>query len=139
MLTKSAVLTYSDARFPLVVFTASGVSDERDSAVLLKSLEKLLARRQRYVLIFDGREQKSVSMNELKPLAKFMKENEKALVEWCRGQATLVSSPMIRGALKAFLWLQPMPYPHEVCATYEDAMSHVGKWARLSGLALPMV
>ena len=32
----------------------------------------------------------------------------------CVGGAFVISSPIIRGALAAILWMQPLPWPHTV-------------------------
>jgi hypothetical protein len=42
------------------------------------------------------------------------------------GAALVITSPVVRGMLKALLWMQPMPQPHIVCGTTEEAL----RWLR---------
>ena len=51
------------------------------------------------------------------------KANAQNLKDNALGVALVISSPVVRGMLKAILWMQPMPQPHVVCATVEEGLA----------------
>jgi hypothetical protein len=52
-----------------------------------------------------------------------MKANRAAIARHSVGVALVIPSPMIRGVLKAILWIEPMPQPHKLCAGEAEAVA----------------
>jgi hypothetical protein len=50
--------------------------------------------------------------------------------------ALVIQSPMIRGVLKAILWIEPMPQPYKVCATKDEAIAFLRERLRAAGMEL---
>ena len=55
--------------------------------------------------------------------AHWIKQNEELLRRYSLGAALVIQSPIVRGMLKAILWIQPMPQPHAVFFNIEAALA----------------
>ena len=53
--------------------------------------------------------------------ADWMAEHEALLKKTTMGVALVFDNALMRGALQAVLWMQPMPVPHRVFSTMEEA------------------
>lgn len=58
--------------------------------------------------------------------ADFMSENARLIRKLNMGTAFVMDSMLLRGALTAMMWLQPLPCPHFVCGEIEEAK----RWVR---------
>jgi hypothetical protein len=62
----------------------------------------------------------------LRRQAEWIKDHEALLRQYSLGVAMVMQSPIVRGMLKAILWIQPMPQPYTVCSSVEEGL----RWLR---------
>jgi hypothetical protein len=73
----------------------------------------------------------------LRRQAEWLKRHEPLIRKYSVGVALVITSPVIRGMLKALLWIQPMPQPHIVCNTTEEALHWLRARFRSEKIDLP--
>ncbi len=81
---------------------------------LLRELERPLAGRAPYGLLFDLTGAGVPGAPDRRRLAEHITENESRIRRLVRGMAVVTSSPALRGALTATLWITPLPVAHRV-------------------------
>ncbi len=119
-------IEFDDSRFPIVRVKFEGVATNEEFERYLESMTKLLLRRQINVTVLDASRAGMSPPIQRKRQAEWMKEHDAELRRYSKGTAFVITSTLIRGALTAILWLQPMAVPHVVVATVEEAEA----WAR---------
>lgn len=113
--------TVDSSEWPFVRVTYVDSVDDDAFERYVQEQAALLERREPYVILFDARRSGMPTAKQRQRMARYMKENDSALRRYCRRGAFVIESPLIRGALTAILWLQPLPFAHEVFATVEEA------------------
>ena len=119
-------IEFDDSRFPIVRVTFVGVVTSEEFERYLDSMTKLLLRRQMNVMVLDASRAGLSPPIQRRRQAEWMKEHDAELRRYSKGTAFVITSTLVRGALTAILWLQPMPTPHVVVSTIEEAET----WAR---------
>lgn len=115
-----------ESRFPVIIVTFEDTVPDAEFDAYLARLDAHVARRIRCAFVFDATRAGRSSATQRRKQADWMRANEHVLRTYSAGYAFVISSPLIRGALTAILWLQPMPAPHVVVPTFEEAE----RWAR---------
>jgi hypothetical protein len=105
-----------------------------EDAVFQAYLDVIAARVQqgkRYALLIDALEAGVPSPPQRRMQSEFTAKHQKTMVGVCCGIAFVISSPLIRGALTAMLWFQPMPVEHAIVGEVDEGR----RWCRaqLSG------
>ena len=125
----------------MAIMAVKGLLRGEEFERYLRSYDVLLARaaeeKRKYVLIFDALEGKTLELPEMRMHAEWIKDNAERLQTYNLGVAFMISSAIVRGALKAILWLQPMPQPYTIVTAFEDALRWVEMRAQASGIELP--
>lgn len=85
------------------------------------TLALIRARRAPTVTIIDASQSVISSAGQRKLQAEWMRENQHLLAQFTVGIAFVIRSAIIRGAVQAVLWLQPLPMPHAVVTSLEQA------------------
>lgn len=116
-----AAIRIDDARFPLVVIVFEGIADDREFAGYLAWMDQQLTRRVRCAFVLDATRAGRSPATQRRKQAEWMKANEPTLKKYSAGYAFVIDSALVRGALTAILWLQPMPAAHIVVATIQEA------------------
>jgi hypothetical protein len=120
------MIRVDDRYWPLVLFRFSG-------QITLAELNEYLVRQD--VLLARGEKTGSLVLTEnlkmwetavLRRQAEWIKQNVELLQRYSVGAALILHSPIVRGMLKAILWIQPMPQPHLVCSSVDEAL----QWLR---------
>lgn len=112
-------LTVDDTDFPLLRIVFAGSPSDDDVRAYFEAYDRVLARRQRYALLFDAsRAEPSPTLQRRK--AEFLKQRASVLGALCLGGAYVITSPVVRGALSAVFWIQPLPYAHVVVPTVAE-------------------
>jgi hypothetical protein len=117
---------------PLVRVTYDGEITDAAFRLHLNEYAELIRRGQRYGVIFDATRAARPSATQRRMMASFMTEHRADLARLCVGGAFVITSPLIRGAMTAILWISPMPFPHVVVASEAEALGWVR--SRLSEL-----
>jgi hypothetical protein len=122
------------SRWPLVVVRVDdGPTTKEHVAAFVASQRAMLARREPFVEIADAMNASVISAVERRLLADWLKESEPLAAPLCVGIGVLVSSPIVRGALNAVLWLKSPVYPMHVCSSDDDAVSFLRGAVRTDG------
>ena len=124
------MISVDSQRWPLVVFRfANEVTLRQLEAYLAHQVEMLLRReRSASVVIVESLRMWEPAL--VKRQATWIREHHDELRRASLGVALVMTSPLARGILKAVLWMQPMPQPHKVCSTVEEALAWVaGRFA----------
>jgi hypothetical protein len=95
-------------------------------AYVLANLEARLARKARYVLIFDLSNTGTPSAVQRQLLAVHMKKNRELILESIQAMGVVVASPIVRGVLTAIFWIEAPPVPHQIFGSLAEAAI----WAR---------
>ncbi|MBX3245637.1 MAG: hypothetical protein KF901_00500 [Myxococcales bacterium] len=113
--------TVDSEAWPLVRVTYVGAVDDAAFERYLDEQAALLDRRAPYVILFDARRSGMPSAKQRQRMAEYMRDRNAEIARYCKKGVFVISSPLIRGALTAILWLQPLPFPHDVVATLDEA------------------
>jgi hypothetical protein len=131
------MIEIDERSWPIVIFTFRGAVTAGELEDYLTASERILAKGARYGGIVLVADLKPFDGPLIRRQATWIKEHEPALRKQSVGVALVLDSPMMRGMLRAILWLEPMPQPHAVLASQAEAWAWVS--ARLSqhGIEVP--
>lgn len=111
------------SRWPLVVVRVDGTPTTREHVLeFIASQRSMLARGEPFVEIADSRDAKVISALERKLLADWLGESEQQSKRLCVALAVLISSPVIRGAMNAVLWIRSPSFPMHMCGTEDEVV-----------------
>jgi hypothetical protein len=129
------VITFDLSLWPVLVTSFSGEQSDKDFIGYLARYEELIERGERYGIVLVT-EPKSPMMRpaHAKMQAEWIREREQIIRERCAGIAFVLPSAIMRGALKAILWMQPMPCRHAVFSLVNDGVEWVSARLREEGL-----
>ncbi len=105
---------------PLLRITFAGSVDDAAFRAYLGEYRAVLAQGKPYAVLLDASEAGVPSSAQRKLQADFMRDNAGAMGAVCVGGAFVIQSTLVRGALTAILWLQPMPFRHVVVSTMAE-------------------
>ncbi len=116
-------------RRPLVVATMIGLPNEQQFIEYLNTMavnmRYALARSEKTAVILDTTQAPVALSPRMRKLqAEWLQEHSHGLRVACVGMGFVIQSALVRGAMTAVLWLQGMPYPHAVCASWEKAEAY---------------
>ena len=114
-----------ESRWPLVVFTAVGEQTEDEFDAFLADCDRVLRRREPHGSIFDGRRSAPIGPKLRKRQVAWLARNAALLRTYVVGSGVVINSPLQRGALRAILWMQPLPFPFVVESSFEAARRYV--------------
>ena len=129
-----------DSGLPFVVVRFMGkFTDEGFDAYLRDYVEVLERQRggEKVAIIIDARQSAMPSSRQARLQADFLAERASLLADVAVGTAFVIASPIIRGALKAILWMQPMPTEHTVVETLGDAEAWARAKLEAAGVSVP--
>jgi hypothetical protein len=115
------------SQFPIikVVFTGEAASAE-NFPVYLDELKQNYARKESIVIIFDASKAVFPGITYQKMQAKWLKDNEQLMKDFCKGTAYVIPKLIIRKVLSAIFTFQKQPVPYKVCSNLEEALD----WAK---------
>jgi hypothetical protein len=119
-------IEYDESRWPLVVvhFPESFSHEDWMAQVrnLGASVDRAVRERVRYAIIVDAaRVGSPPSALQRKAASDFNRDRYDDLKKHLVGWASVITSPILRGAITAMTWLQPTPFPQRVFGTIEAA------------------
>lgn len=110
-----------DRRLPLVALRPTAAVDDPVALdATYRALERVLAKRRRFLMLFDLRGASS-SPNRRRRLLDWGLQHERELRAYLGASALVVSNGFERGIVTAMLWLHPVPWPMRVFSSVEDA------------------
>ena len=120
------MIEVDERAWPLVVFKFRGRTTMEELEGYLARQDAMLARQQTMVSLVLAEEAKLWDTPVMRRQADWIKAHKDELRRLSLGAALVIPSPVIRGMLKAIMWIQPMPQPHTIVATPEDGL----RWLR---------
>lgn len=128
-------MEYDTTHWPLALLVLPANMKELDLEPLARSLERLFARRERFVSLTDASVVASLpDAKGRSALGAWTKSIEPLSKRWLVANALVVPSPIARGVLTAIQWIAPPVVPTAACASAEDACRHLAEHARREGL-----
>lgn len=121
---------------PLIVFTIHDTLTLDDIDAMFDSWRTVLGRKERFVSVSDARGAKGMpSAKERARVAECIRSIEAQSMRYSLGNATIVSSPVMRGAMTAIEWIQKPKVP----SAYFGTMLEGCDWCiqRLRDAGLP--
>jgi hypothetical protein len=110
------------SRGSIVVASFNGVVTDAELDAYHESLHaSMIAQRGPIVMIVDATHAISGGTAQRARQAAWMKENEHLLALHRAGTAYVVRSALMRTAVQAVLWIQPLPTPHVVVTSLAQA------------------
>lgn len=122
----SPMIHINDRYWPIIVFRFSGQITMEELERYLTWQDAMVARRLPNASLVVTENLRMWEMPLLRRQAAWLKEHEPLLRKYSLGVALVITSPVVRGMLKALMWMQPMPQPHIVCGTTEEGL----RWLR---------
>ena len=126
-----------DQYWPIIVFRFSGQISMTELEGYLAWQDKMVARCLPNASLVVTENLRMWEMPVLRKQAAWIKEHEPLLRKYSVGAALVITSPVVRGMLKALLWMQPMPQPHYVCSSTAEALVWLRDRLRAARVALP--
>jgi hypothetical protein len=130
------MIDVDERHWPFVVFHFRGQVSMDELEKYLARQDELLARHQPTCSIVLAEEAKLWETPVLRRQAEWIKTNQELLRRYSLGAALVIQSPIVRGMLKAILWIQPMPQPHAVFPRVDDALRWLRERVRLANAAI---
>ncbi len=124
---------------PVIRIQHLGATTDEDFARYLTTLHASLysPRAGKRLLVIDATECAPTPATQRRLQAQWMKEHADRIRRYTVGVAFVIPSGLIRGMLTAIFWIQPLPSPHEVCATLEQALAWGDGQLAAHGLKIP--
>lgn len=109
------------SRSPILRVVFEGPTSDAEMRAHLEELTREIKARPMNTLMYDARRSTAPSAVQRQLQAAWMREQEGLIRSRSAGVAFVIDSALIRGALTAILWLQPMVTEHTIVATVEEA------------------
>jgi hypothetical protein len=113
-----------EKHYPLVFIKFTGEPTLDEFRAYLGRLSQLLKRPGHRALVLEASYRANAFQRKLQ--AEWIKDNLETVKQKTAGMAFVIQSSLVRGALTAIFWIQPLPVPYVIVATREQAEA----WAR---------
>jgi hypothetical protein len=90
------------------------------------------------LLVIDATHSAATPATQRRLQADWMKQHAARIRDVTVGCAFIIPSGLVRGILTAILWIQPLPCPHEVVATLDEALAWGAQRLSERGLSIPV-
>lgn len=107
--------------FPKVMVRYVGAISDDAFRAHLADFSALLAGGKRYGVVFDATSAERPSAVQRRMQSDWIERNKSDIRAMCVGGAFAITSPFVRGAMQAILWVSPMPFEHVLFATVPEA------------------
>ena len=131
---------FIDETFPLLVVLHAPRFDDQEMREMVEGYERFFQRGVRYaVLVVSPGVFVRIGARERKAIGAWVNDPRiHALTgKLCVGSATVVPSPVARGALTALLWFWTPAMPHRAVSTVEEGLDFCLEHVASAGLTLP--
>lgn len=130
----SAIITFDDSLWPLVMTRAQGVPTDEDMKGYQARSLSYARRGEKYVTISDLSQLGMLSAPQRRRQAEYLQENAAVLHEYLLGIASIIHSTPLRLAMYAILPFRRMPMPFVVVADMDSAVRYALGRLEESGL-----
>lgn len=109
------------SQFPLVRLSLRGPVTLPIARAMTAALdERVFQRKKPYRLLIDANGMEVPNAEVRRHFVDFSTANSVLVTRLCQGEAYVIPSPLVRGALTAVMWLAPFKHPHKVFGTMEE-------------------
>jgi len=127
----------STTRWPLIYVRFVGQADDDTFDQYLDELTRAISRPGRRTFLFDATECGYVSSYARRRQAEWMRQQESIIRRETAGVAFALTAPLVRGALTAILWLEPLSCAYAVVRDEAAALARCRGWLEPYGLTIP--
>jgi hypothetical protein len=120
-----STLSIDESLWPLRVARFEGIISSQQFEDYLEKSSACLHRGQQYVSIMDFTHGGPPPFDQRQRQAAWIREHEQLLRQWSLGVAFVITSPIVRLAVSASLYWQPLPVPYLLT----PRMSEATNWA----------
>lgn len=132
------MITIKGDRWPQVVIHFRGELTDEEFEAYLAEYENYLERRERYAAILITEPHSPMTKpRHAKLQTEWIAAHEQEIRSFCVGLAFVLPSVVMRGALRAMLWMQPLPVPYRVFATVPEGFEWTQAILGEAGLEVP--
>lgn len=124
-------ITVDSSAWPLVRVTYIDSVDDTRFDEYVREQAALLERREPYIILFDATNAGMPSARQRQRVAEYTRDHEAELRRYCKRAVFVIPNTVVRGALTAILWVQPLPFPYETVPSLREAEEILGAEARL--------
>ena len=128
--------TIDESTFPILRVVYDGAIDDDAFARHLEAYSNVLKRNERYSVILDASTASVPNARQRQMQATFQLETAQQTARLCVGGAFVIRSALVRGALTAILWRQPLPFRHVVLASAGEAETWCREQLASAGLSV---
>lgn len=136
---RASAIEFDERRWPLVRVTFRGTAADDVFDAYLARMSALVRRGERIATVLDARRAGGTPAVQRRKQAAWQAHHADELRKNVVGTAFVIDLPIIRGVLTAILWLSPLPQPHVVVATLDEADRWALERLHASGVAAPSV
>jgi len=116
------------SQWPVVIVHFDGQWHDEEFETYLDGMTEVLMRPGVRALIYDASNCTSVSASQRRMKAEWMKQNRATISHCTAGIAFVLPGALVRGVLTAILWMSPLPAPHAVVASLDEAQLRCEDW-----------
>jgi hypothetical protein len=121
----SAIITFDDSLWPLLVLRVTGAMTDKQYEEFLARSSTYVERGEKYVSITDIGQVGIPSAAQRQMQAEWIRKHEAALREQVLGNANIINSAPIRLALSLIFHLKPLPMPYAAVGDMDSALRFV--------------
>ncbi len=118
---------FDDGDFPVATMHLSGTMTSDDWSQVIADIERLLARELPCAVVMETSGLRTPEFSDLRNVARFLSEQERALERWFLGFCVATESLVIRGTAKAFLSVFEPAADIVVFRTVEEARAEAAR------------
>ena len=132
------MITVRGDRWPLLEIRFEGELDDREFEAYLEEYERYFARGEQYAATFITEPHSPMTKaRHAKLQTEWISKHEAQLSALCVGAAFVLPSAVMRGALRAMLWMQPLPVPYRVFGSGSEAVDWADAQLQAAGVEIP--
>ena len=117
-------------RWPLTVVSFVGTCTEDQFDAYLSTMDEVVARTGKRVLIYDATECGMVAASLRRKQADWMKKHSARIRGNTAGIVFVLPSALLRGMLTAIFWIHPLDSQHSIVKTIDEAVVRAHEWLR---------
>lgn len=114
--------TLDESLWPLVIVQRSDTTTDAEMESILRTLSKLIKRREPYVLVIDFSRSRPLTHSQRMLLADHQAETADLAREFCKGFFVVINSTTARLARAVTSFVQPSADQHEEVASLAEAL-----------------
>lgn len=121
----SAIITFDDSLWPLLILRANGVMTDKQYEEFLIRSSTFVERGERYVSITDIAQVGIPSAAQRAMQVEWLRKHDAELRERVLGNASIITSASVRLSLSLIFHIKPLPMPNAAVSDMDSALLYV--------------